>query len=198
MYSQTHNGLVLKSVFYWVYMLSLHWERDQLVYTISLATFCYSHSASTWSLNHYQLDLFLLRVSWAKEHFPNPTQPQIPEGTPEALQDCEHFSSHLKELQEIFVYYLGDCLKGHISLGFFSVYTSKWRCIKAHMNGTHTQYWMCVCPGEFHVCYFPGLWLQARGGALFSGSQKGSPSPSTGPSALLSAHNHASQCRDRQ
>lgn len=100
MFSQAHNGSVLESVFYWGVFLHLSPSHFLL--------FPLSFHLKSKSLS---VCLFLLRVSWAKEHFPNPTQPQVPEGTPEALQDCEHFSSRHKELQDSFNHYCRACFK---------------------------------------------------------------------------------------
>lgn len=88
-----------------------------------------------------------------------------------------------KSFRAIYSIIVGNALKNRF-LRFFCVYRQtttsdgKWRNSPAHMKSTHTPSdWMRVCPGECHVCYFPGLWLQARGGALFSGSQRRLPGP---------------------
>ena len=71
------------------------------------------------------VSLLLLRVSRAKEHFPNPTQPQVPGGTPEALWDRKPFSSRIKELEDSFVYYcVGNVLKNGLLDLFQGLHTT--------------------------------------------------------------------------
>lgn len=103
-----------------------------------------------------RVGLLLLGVNWAKEHFPNPTQPQVPKGTPEAPQDCKHLSSRLKEPEDSFVYYCaGNVLKNcFLDFFFLCAYIYKWEQVNIH-RGTcewHTHPAVNVCLSRWMSC----------------------------------------------
>lgn len=135
----THKHILFwckRNYYYLFHWVSLWTHRDSFVLFL-LRLHLRSKSLSVGLL-------LLLRVSWAKEHFPNPTQPQVPEGTPEALQGRKHFSSRLKEHEDTFVYYcLRNVLKNSFLNFFLCAHTatsdSKLMYIQAPMNSTHTH-----------------------------------------------------------
>lgn len=118
----THKHIMVYClrVFFIRSLLCAFRDRDRL----SVFAFCRSHSTAIWSLNHYRSSVFLLRVSWAKEHFSQSNTTAV-----------STFPVATESFGTVFVYIVGNFLKNRFLgiLFFVCAHTttseSKWTCI---------------------------------------------------------------------